>query len=364
MKHLKFLKNQLKKDLHTFWIFLNPYTHFTDVFKSIKIIFLILFFPYVIMIWYSIRLYRYFFIYSFLILDIIFFDIISNKMIRKIYKLFYRIIFYIFYYPIFIFLPKCYLWIRHKLSFEFWLMNIIAVLSFITDIVVYFLNLLLRFIIWIDHIDETYNEIRFYWIMRRDLIWGFKYKRRLKRKKKEEIRRKKKEERDAIRDARIIWLKSIRDKWVIKIIDLLLVFYDKIWFVLRWYYFYRIYLTVLYKFKYYYFIVRKKFFINFTFYYWKFYEILRYLGFRYSGWFTYYFLKSFLFVIYYKYLRFCQIFVYGIFSWFWRIYFFIYNTPKLRDVIFCIFFMLILFIIYLYFPAAFWYLRSIKNVFF
>ena len=148
-KHTKIFIKDFKKDLRAFFGVFNPFNHFTSIPKSLGIIFLIMFFPQVIMIWYAIKLYRYAFIYIFMVLDIIILDIISNKIINKIYVIFYKICFYIFYYPIFRFVPIVYAWILHKFSFEFWLPIINFLMNIPIDIVAFFLRVLLRIIIFL-----------------------------------------------------------------------------------------------------------------------------------------------------------------------------------------------------------------------
>lgn len=346
-KHWKYLRREFRSDRRKFFSVLNPYTHFSDFWKGFKTIFLLLFFPYIIMIWYAIRLYRYFYIYIFLILDIVFFDIIRNKWIIKLYKLFYRVTFYLFYYPIFILFPIVYQWTLHKLSLEFWLGNIFFILNLVVDVIVYFLYKLLFFIMWLDRIDDTYRNIRFYWVMRRDLIWGFKYKRRLKRKKKEEIRQRKREERAIIREAWVSWLKSLREQFVIKMIDLIISFYDKIWLVIRWYYFYKIYYNILKGMKYFSLLSKDLLYINWDFYYWKIFEFHRYLHFKFSGRLNYNYFKLFILFIYSKYLRLREIFnLYNIFRWLWRIYFIICNSTEFYYLGVALIFIIILILIF------------------
>lgn len=278
MDYIGYLKDKIKEDKQSLKEFLNPFTHFTSVGKTCKIIFLILFFPYLIMLWYAIQIYKHLYIYFFTILDIIILQKTSKKKYKRFkscYNFIKKILHQIFFFSIFSHLPNLYGWIRKKLSFQAWMDRLIYIVGEIVGVGVFFVNCILRFLLWLDQIDETYRNYRFYWVARHELIAGWKWARNLKRKKKKEREKAERLLREETRKQKILLLKLwIVNNILIKILDFILYIYDTFWLLRSRFYFYPIYFEILKTFKHPIIIFNKNAIIlNIKYYIWKFYEI-------------------------------------------------------------------------------------------
>ena len=113
MIHLELFKDQVTNDWAKFCEKFNFFTGGPRWWKITIYIILILFFPYILLLWWALLIYKYLFIYLFLLLDILLLDIcFTNLSVAAfIYNSFKRCVFIIFYNPLFIYLSACYKWI-------------------------------------------------------------------------------------------------------------------------------------------------------------------------------------------------------------------------------------------------------------